>query len=399
MAGTPLGGSMAATREHLKQMDAVASKWAKWKPGVEVLTKVRSVPTIFPQLDVMLRVGGWPIERFALVHGRSNEGKTVLLHGIGKSFLMGGHFYAYVDAEFSTPADWIRTMLSEFAEHPGFRALRPSNYEETVDQVREFCTVIGDAKAHGQLDSATSGFIVIDSLRKLVPKDMLAKIMKGVEQTEDEPVKGRKANKRNAKRGVDGAGGRAAMIKAAMNAAWFDEVIPLLAQTGTAMAVVARESENVDAGMWGEDFHVQGGKSPYYESSVALRVMRDSWVRETDEKSPIIGERHVLEQRKTKVGAKIASAYVRPRCYFHTSNGALTPPGFDRARDVIELAVESDVVTLSGSWYGFGKKRLGQGLNKSVVRLTSDPELLAEVEAAARETATKQQDAQNGGAK
>ena len=378
----PISASMASNREHMDRMAAVASKWSTWKPGAEVLTKVKSVPTIFPQLDVMLRVGGWPIERFGLVHGRSGEGKTSLLHGIGKSFLQAGHFYAYCDAEYTTPEDWIQQQLSEFTAHPGFRAMRPRNYEETVDAVRDFCTGIGNAKAKGELDPNTSGLVVIDSLRKLVPKDLLKKIMKGADQEDPEGGRGKR---RIAKRGVDGAGGRAAMIKAAMNAAWFDEIIPMLAQTGTAMIVVARESENVDG--FGEDFHVQGGKAVFYESSVVLRVMTEALVRETaDSKSPIIGERHIVELRKTKVGGKIGP-FKCERANFHTSNGALVPAGFDRARDVVELALDYDVLKASGAWIAYGSKRLGQGANKAVVRLTNEPKLMAEIETKARAAA------------
>ena len=82
-----------------------------------------------------------------------------------------------------------------------------------------------------------------------------------------------------------------------MNAAWFDELVPLLAQTGCAMCIITRESENTEAGMFGEDFHVQGGKAPFYESSVVLRVMRDQWVREGAEDSTIVGEKLLLELR------------------------------------------------------------------------------------------------------
>jgi len=378
-----LSEEMQSTREHLNCMAAVAAKFEAWRPAAEVLTRVRAVPTIFPQLDVMLRTNGWPIERFALVHGRSNEGKTVMLHGLGRSFLERGHFYAYVDAEYTTPEDWVRDMMAGLAAHPGFQALRPTTYEQTVDAVRNFCTTIGNAKAKGDLAPDTSGLIVVDSLRKLVPKDLLVKIMKGAEQ-EPEQVRGRR---KAGKRGVDGAGGRAAMIKAAMNAAWLDEVVPMLAQTGTAMVVVARESENIDAGLFGEDFHVQGGKAAYYDSSVVLRVSREKWIREGDEKSAIIGEQLSIELRKTKIGGK---EFARPRCHIHTSNGRLTPVGFDRVRDVIELALDHDVVSLAGSWLNYGKKkRLGQGLNNACKRLHADPTLCAEIETVARVAAMR----------
>ncbi|HOA00840.1 MAG TPA: hypothetical protein PKI27_00880 [Dermatophilaceae bacterium] len=370
--------SFAANREQLDAMAAVAERFSSWRPAAEVLTRVRAVPTIFPQVDAVTRVGGWPIERFALVHGPSSEGKTVFLHGLGLSFLQRGHFYNYVDAEYTTPETWVQKLMAEFATHPGFRALRPRTYEETVDAVREFCDVLGDAKAKGHLPADTSGLIVVDSLRKLVPKKLLARL---IAEAAAEESDGGDKRKRKGQRGVDGLGGRAAQHKAALNAAWLDELVPMLAQTGTAMVAVARETDDPDAGMFDEGIKVGGGRAVYYDSSLVVRIVRAGWVREGDKDSRITGERHLVEVRKTKVGGKDQR---RPRAAFHTSNGVLVPEGFDRPRDIIESALDYEVVTLTGSWISWGKRRLGNGLNAAVRKLHDEPALCAELESAVR---------------
>lgn len=369
-----------ATRDRLNQMAEVAGRFVSFRPATDVLTKVRAVPTIFPQVDLATRVGGWPIERFGLVHGPSNEGKTMFLIGLGLSFLKGGHFFNFVDAEYTTPSTWLETYMGPFVNHPGFTALRPTTYEQTVDAVRASAESIAEAKVKGILDPDTSCLYVVDSLRKLVPKNLLAKIMKESADAAPQTGKGRRGK---GQRGVDGLGGRAAQHKAALNAQWLDELVPLLAQTGTAMVVVARESEDPDAGIFDEGFKVGGGKAIYYDSSLAARIVREGYV--TDGNKNVIGERHAVTIRKTKVGKK--GREKRPMAYFHTSNGLLVPEGFDKPRDLIEQALDFEVAELNGSrikWHG---KQLGNGFDATVKRLHDDPELFAAFEAEVREKA------------
>jgi recombination protein RecA len=358
----------------------VASRFEAWEPAVEVCTKVQAVPTVFVQLDAITRVAGWPTKRFGMVHGPSNEGKTAFLIGLMLSFLQRGHFASLVDAERTTPATWLEQMMRKFAHHPGFVALRPTTYEATVDAVRQWCTTIGEAKAKGEIDPTTSGIVVVDSLRKLVPKKLLATLLK--EGAEEQETKKRYGGSK----GVDGLGGRAAQMKAALNAAWLDEMVPLLDQTGTSMIVIARESENPDQHQqWdGEDFKVGGGKAIFYDSSMVVRVLRDGWVRDVNDDGEVtdVGERHCIEIRKTKVGRKEARI---PTGYFHTSNGVITPAGFDRTRDVLDLAKREGVVQTHGSWLYWGSEKLGQGEPKALRRLYSEPDLVKALEAAVRE--------------
>ena len=237
--------SFAATRDELDQLAAVGAKFEAWKPASQVLVKVRAVPTCFVQVDEATRVGGWPIQRITLVHGPSNEGKTAFCMGLGLSFLRRGHFFNHIDAERSTPEPWARELLGSYYDSPLFKALRPHTYEEAADAVRQACTVLAEARAKGKLPPNTSMLFVVDSLRKLTPKNLLAKIMK--EAADAEPT-----DKRKKPRGIDGAGGRAAQIKAAINSQWMDELVPLLEDADAGMVLVARETEDPDAGHFHE---------------------------------------------------------------------------------------------------------------------------------------------------
>lgn len=356
-------------RDLLHQMQQVADKWRDWRPATEVLTEVQAVPTIFPQYDCATRVMGHPIARFCRLHGDSGEGKTTFAIGLMLSFLRKGHFAAFADAERTTPPKWLAELMGEHVRHPGFRALPVQSYEQTVDAVREFCEGVAEARAKGALPEKTSGVIVIDSIRKLQPKNLLKELL----------TKGTKD------KGVDGFGGRAGQIKAALNAAWVDELVPLLAATGMAMLIIARETDDPDAGFYEEGIKVGGGKALYYDSSLDIRVSRKYITDDADHKR-LLGERHRVEIRKTKIGKK-ESKY--PTAFFHTSNGVeeTAPPGFDRARDVLELAIAEAVVQQAGSSYRYEGLTLGRGEAGALRHLRQHAELMAEMEMKARHSA------------
>ena len=368
--------------KHTKALAGVASRFSGFKPAAQVLLEVEAVPTRFLQLNRVSKIGGWPIARFSLIHGPSNEGKTELVHGVGGSFLERGHLYGLVDAENTTPMSWVRSLVGAAAESPGFVAMRPLTYEDTVMAVRNFCCTVAEAREKGEIDQSTTAFVVVDSLRKLVPKKMLDELLKDL-SGDDEPATGGRKSK---PKGIDGAGGRAGQIKAMLNAAWLDELIPLLAQTRVGMAVISRETEveNENPFASGPTFKVGGGKAPYYDSSLVARVTRDAFLYERkyekDKPLPeIVGERRAIEIHKTKVAGRDERW---PTAYYHTSNGRLSPVGFDRERDVLELATELGVVETRKSWLAFEGASLGNGLNQALSTMRESADLTARIEAA-----------------
>lgn len=360
--------SRESSRARQKDLDNVADRFGGFRPAREVLRLVRAVPTWFVQYDHAGGVGGLPIERFMLLHGPSNHGKTIYALGLIGSFLARNHYAALIDAEFTTPLDWVEHLLGAHADSDRFFAMRPTSYEATVDAVRDFCREIARLRSDSKIAPDTSALIVVDSIRKLVPQNLMKKLVEGAE-----------------KHGVDGYGGRAAQIRAAMNAAWMDELVPLLASTQTAMLVIAREAEDPDADARdkaaGRAFKVGGGKSLYYEASQAIRVERAGWVYERkaekgEERLPAIGERHRITIHKTKVAQKTDRVQV---AYFHTSNGSMFPEGFDRPRDLLELGRRLGVVDESGSWITFVGKKV-QGELKALKLLHESPDLVVALE-------------------
>lgn len=359
-------------------LHSVAGLFDGFKPAATVLTVVRWIKTIFLQFDHATKIGGLPMERFMLVHGPSNEGKTYYILGLILSVLQLDGLAMLVDAERTTPITWVAQIMGDYSKHPGFFAERPDTYEEIVEKIRKFLNTIIKARAEGKLAKDTPVIIVIDSLRKLVPKGIFEKLVKESKKKDEKS------------KGVDGMGGRAGQIKAAMNAAWMDELVPLLEKAGACCVAIARETEDPDADVWdrkfGNGFKVGGGKAIYYDSSLVVRVERASYVtngkKEKDEMK-VYGERHRVTIRKTKVAGRQEKMTVG---YFHTSNGVLIPFGFDRARDIVELASSEQfqVVKRKGQWLSWRNHRW-QGEDKAVARLISEPLLLAQIETEVRE--------------
>lgn len=370
--------------ENRRQWEKVAKKFNKWRPACEELTCVRSVPTRFIQFDRATRVGGFPIQRITTVHGPSNQGKSLFAIGLIGSFLALNHSASLVDAEYTTPFDWIEKLIGDLAQHPAFVAQRPDNYEQTVNAVREYCNVIMHAREEKLIPDDTSGLVVVDSIRKLIPKNLMDEVIK--------------IGKETGKKGVEMLTGRTGQLKAQMNQAWLDELVPLLGKTNTAVLLIAREFDKEGAGAddrkYDNAWAVAGGRGLIFDASLVMRITRAGYVyKGSGEDKVVIGERHKVKIWKTKVEEK-EGKYTE--CFFHTSNGVFQPYGFDPARDVLELATQYKIVEQSGSWFSYDGSRLGQGENQVVKSLNENPPLLSEIETKVRSRFTADEDLPGG---
>jgi len=354
--------------ETLAALEDAMGEFKLWRPAMQELREVESVPTCFPYFDMKTRVGGYPIGGITTVHGPSGHGKTYFTVGLGLSYLMRNHVFGLIDAERTTPPSWMRQTMAQLSSHPGFVALRPPTYEDAIDATKQLCEGVANKREKGLLPKDTTVLIGVDSIRKLVPKDLMDKLRKD---------------------GADGLGGRSEQLKAKMNQAWIDTLTPMLDDTRCSVVLIARERDRAEATADDKKFdkawEIGGGKGVIYDASLVCRVTRAAWVYEKgsgdDDAKKAIGEKHRVRIWKSKVEAKDGQ---HSDAFFHTSNGALVAPGFDRARDVLELGVQLGVIDQSGSWFSCGGERLGNGKNAVVKSLHSNPPLLTAVETAVR---------------
>jgi recombination protein RecA len=366
--------SFVENNSRAKALHRIVAAQTAFKPASEVLLKVRAVPTPFVQVDRLTRCGGWPVERVSVIHGPSNDGKSTFLLGLGRGFLERGHIFAFIDAEHATPMDYVAKILGPYADSPNFIAMRPDSYEGTIDAVSSLCKSFETERGTGELDAMTTGLIGLDSIKKLVPKRILAALLNGAEAT-----KGR--GKQAKEVGVDGMRGMAAMYKAALNTQWMDQLVPQLARSGLGIAIIARETVEESDDFFGQEkVTLGGGAALNFDASLRVRVSVAKNL--VDDEKNLIGVRHAVEVFKTKIGTREKK---RPVGFFHTSTGLVTPEGLDRARDLIEIGTELDVVTLKGSWYSFDGEKLGQGEDGAAFKLSQSEDWMARIERAVRD--------------
>lgn len=347
----------------------VASKknLAKWKGRNS--NRLKRIVSVIPSrraLAVCIAVDSsdhlYVVKDFIVTHN------SEFVLGLIASYVSRGHLAMFIDAERTTPIDWAEKLMGkEIASSDLFKANKPDSYEGTIALVRNFLNDVKDARACGEVPPDMGAIVVVDSLRKLVPADLLKEILEAEKDAKASDIKS----------GRD----RRAQLQAKMNTAWMDELIMLTDKANATFVAIAREMDDPDADIWdkrrGEDYKVGGGVGIYYDASLAMRIERESWVTHGEGKEQkVYGERRKVTIRKTKVSGKDAKVV---RVHFHSSNGVLIPPGFDRARDVLELGEEFKIVTRSGGWYSFNGKRLGNG-HAAVKSLTEDKLLLASIE-------------------
>lgn len=354
-----------------------AAAFKDFRPAREVFKVIRAVPTRFVQFDHGTRVGGFPVERYTLVHGASNEGKSAFATGTAGSFLEKDHLVFHVDAERTMTSTWTDTLIGGLVDHPFYKAIRPDSYEETIAEVRNFLNIAIDLRAKKKVPPDTCALVLVDSTKKLIPKSLLEEILSADAEEKD----------------VTSGRDRRAQLQARMNAAWMDEMTILLDKAQAGMLAIAREFQDPDADQWAvkakRNYKVGGGLSIFYEAALVVRCERAGWIEVGSGKDRrVYGERIRALIRKTKVGGKEDRDIAT---YFHLSNGQLVPEGFDRPRDVLEMASRMGVVQREGAAYAYdGQWLCRQGENQTVAMLHKRPELVAEIEARVRDLSKAQ---------
>lgn len=342
-----------------------------WDKASDALDRVRSISTIFPDFNRASRIGGLPLRRIITIHGPTHGGKSAFVGGLIRSFLDSDNVAAYVDAEHATDLNWVDEWLERPAEtYENFWGKRPTSYEETIDATDEFLNwMVAERAARMELwreelklkkgaplpplppHLDLAGFAVIDSLNKLVPEREIARL------------------KKEGGDAIDKGWGR---LRAAFNQAFLDHIVPLLGKAETCLGVIVQEREDEDLEAW-EMPKLKGGKASQYDASMIVRVMKSTEVKRGEKESKeVFGFRHKIRVWKSKVG------HMDGRwtdAYFHMSNGRLVPPGFDMARDAIEIGKELGLVEASGSWLSWRKNRWN-GEHNAVLALSRDREKL-----------------------
>jgi recombination protein RecA len=300
-------------------------------PGAAI--HVSSIPTGALSLDIALGIGGIPRGRITEIFGPESAGKSTLAQHILAESQKRGGTAAYIDVE--------HAMDPEYAAACGINVddLLISQ-PDTGEQALEICEAL--------IRSSAIDLVVVDSVAALVPRAEIEGDM-----------------------GDSLPGLQARLMSQAMR-----KLTSAVARNNTALVFINQLREKVGV-IFGSPETTPGGRALKFYSSVRVDIRR---IESLKDGQTFIGNRVRCKVVKNKVAAPFRQAEFD--ILFTTDLH-----GINRHGDILDLAVEYDVVKKLGSFYSYGDLRLGQGRMNSAGYLREHEDLTAEIEALVRTAA------------
>lgn len=306
----------------LKKIEKDFGKGAVMRMGEKVDTQISTIPSGSLALDAALGVGGYPRGRIIEVYGPESSGKTtVALHAVAEVQKRGGTA-AYIDAE--------NAMDPAYAEALGVDIdslilSQPNTGEEGL-QIAD--TLI----ASGAID-----ILVVDSVAALVPRAEIDGDM-----------------------GDSHVGLQARLMSQALR-----KLSGNISKTKTIAVFINQIREKVGV-MFGNPETTPGGRALKFYATVRLEVRRAEQLKQGTD---IVGNRTKIKVVKNKVAPPFKVAEV----------DIMYGQGISQEGELLDMAVEKDLISKSGAWYGYKEERIGQGRENAKQYMADHPEMMAEV--------------------
>jgi recombination protein RecA len=286
-------------------------------------SRVEGISTGALSLDLALGGRGIPRGRVSEFFGPESSGKTTLaLHVIAQAQRVGG-VAAFIDAEHALDTTWAKKLGVDVSS---LLVSQPDTGEQALD-ITEML-----------VKSNAVDIIVIDSVAALVP----AAELKG-------------------EMGQSHVGLQARLMSQALR-----KLTGVINKSKTCLIFINQIRMKIGV-MFGNPETTTGGNALKFYSSVRADVRRVSTIK--DGNSEAIGNRVKVRIVKNKLAAP----------FKHTEFDIMFDSGISYEGDLLDLGVESEVLTKSGAWLNYGKMRLGQGREAAKTLLQDNPELCEEI--------------------
>ena len=314
---------MKALEAALGQIEKQFGKGSVMKLGDFQAMNVEAIPTGALSLDIALGIGGIPRGRIIEVYGPESSGKTTLtLHMIAEAQKLGGEA-AFIDAE--------HALDPVYAKHLGVDI---DNLIVSQPDTGEQALEIAEALVRsGALD-----VIVIDSVAALVPKAEIDGDM-----------------------GDSHIGLQARLMSQALR-----KLAGAINKSKCVIIFINQLREKVGV-MFGNPETTAGGRALKYYASVRLDIRKVENIKQDGE---VIGNRARVKVVKNKVAPPFREAE------FDIVYGK----GISKEGNILDIAVNLDIIEKSGSWFAYNGERIGQGRENVKKYLTDNPEIAKEVE-------------------
>ena len=300
-------------------------------PGAAI--NVSAVPTGALSLDVALGIGGIPRGRVTEIFGPESAGKSTLAQHILAESQKRGGTAAYIDVEHALDPEYAAACGINVDE---LLISQP----DTGEQALEICEAL--------IRSGAIDLVVVDSVAALVPRAEIEGDM-----------------------GDSLPGLQARLMSQAMR-----KLVSAVARNNTALVFINQLREKIGV-MFGSPETTPGGRALKFYSSVRIDIRR---IESLKDGQTFIGNRVRCKVVKNKVAPPFRQAEFD---IMFTGE----QHGINRHGDILDLAVEYDVVKKLGSFYSYGDLRLGQGRMNSGNYLREHEELSTEIEGLVRDAA------------
>ena len=307
----------------MSQIEKQFGKGSVMKLGEFKAMEIEAIPTGALSLDMALGIGGVPRGRIIEVFGPESSGKTTLaLHVVAEAQKMGGEA-AFIDAEHALDPVYAKKLGVDI---DNLIVSQPDTGEQALE-------ITESLVRSGALD-----VIVVDSVAALVPKAE-----------------------------IDGDMGDSHMgLQARLMSQALRKLAGAINKTKTVLIFINQLREKIGV-MFGNPETTTGGRALKFYASVRLDIRKIENIKQDGE---VKGNRVRVKVIKNKVAPPFREAE------FDIVYGE----GISKAGNILDMAVNMDIIEKSGSWFSYDGNRIGQGRENVKKYLKENPEILADVE-------------------
>ncbi len=312
-----------AIESALQQIEKRFGKGSIMRLGERPHDDIGAISTNCLSLDAAIGVGGFPRGRIVEVYGPESSGKTTLALQVVASAQREGGICAYIDAEHAMDPEYAAKLGVNIDD---MLISQPDSGEQALEI------------AETLVRSNSVDVIVIDSVAALVPRAEL-----------------------DGEMGDSLPGLQARLMSQALR-----KITAIVSNSRTCFVFINQLREKIGV-FFGSPETTTGGKALKFYASLRLDIRRIGAIKDGDR---VVGNRTRVKVVKNKCAPPFRESE------FDIMYGE----GISREGDLLDLAVNHNVVEKSGSWFAYRGERLGQGRDNVKNMLKTDPALLAKIE-------------------